>query len=96
VDFGCSVLKTEPLIGGLGGPRSCADGLAMRRSLDLPPIHVGGCGCLGYVLIGILYSGWDWSCQFAADESCVFSLFSTSFEGKLASIDLSNARASLL
>jgi hypothetical protein len=52
-DLGNSILKTGPATAGPDGPRSRADGPAMRRSTDLPPICIGGCGCPGYVSIGI-------------------------------------------
>jgi hypothetical protein len=56
-----SFLKTGPTTAGLDDPRSRVDGPDMCRSTDLPPICVGGCGCPGYVSIGILYRGCDWS-----------------------------------
>jgi hypothetical protein len=65
----------------------------VRRSVDLPPICAKGYGCLEYVFIGIPLS--SWLCQFAFDESCIFYLDSSCI-GKLAIVDLSNARASLL
>jgi hypothetical protein len=40
--------------------------------------------------------GWDWTCPFATDGSCRFSLVWASCDGKLVTVDLSNACASLL
>jgi hypothetical protein len=51
--LGNSFLKTEPDTAGPDGLYSCTDGPAMWRSVNLPPICVRGCGCLGYVSIGI-------------------------------------------
>jgi hypothetical protein len=51
--LGNSFLKMGPTVAGLDGPRSRADGPDMRRSANLSPMWVGGCGCLGYVSIGI-------------------------------------------
>jgi hypothetical protein len=50
--FGNSFLKMV-LAAGPNGPRSRVDGPDMRRSTNLSPIYVGGCGCPGYVSIGI-------------------------------------------
>jgi hypothetical protein len=36
---------------GLDGPRSYADGLDMRRSANLSPMCLGGCGFLVHVSI---------------------------------------------
>jgi hypothetical protein len=52
-DFGNSVQKTGPAATGSNGSHSSADGLAVRMSVDLPPIYVGGCGYPRYVSIGI-------------------------------------------
>jgi hypothetical protein len=46
-------LKTRPVVAGANSPCSRVDGPDMRRPADLPPICVGGCGCSGYVSIGI-------------------------------------------
>jgi hypothetical protein len=54
MDLGGSVWKMGPVVAGPDGPRSCVDGLTVRRSVDLPPIFAEGCGCSGYVFIGIL------------------------------------------
>jgi hypothetical protein len=48
-----SFLKMGPTAVGLDGPCSRADGPDMRRSANLSPTCVGGCGCLEYVFIGI-------------------------------------------
>jgi hypothetical protein len=81
---------------GLDGPHSGMDSPVVHGSVDLPSISVGGCGCPGYVSIGIPCRGWDWSCQFAVDGSLVFSLVLPSCDGKLATSDLSNGCASPL
>jgi hypothetical protein len=52
-DFGGSVRKMRPAVAGPNGPRSCADGPAVHRSVDLPPIFAEGYGCSGYVFIGV-------------------------------------------
>jgi hypothetical protein len=57
-----SVLKMGPVAIGLDSP-------AVHISAILPPIGEGGCGCPGYVSIGV---GCDWSCQSIANESRVF------------------------
>jgi hypothetical protein len=44
--LGNSLLKTGPTDPGPDGP-------AVRRSVVLPPICKGGCGCPGYMSIGI-------------------------------------------
>jgi hypothetical protein len=46
-------LKMGPTVAGSDGPRSRADGLDMCRSPNLLLICLGGCGCSGYVSIGI-------------------------------------------
>jgi hypothetical protein len=46
VGFSNSVLKTGSAAVGPEGPRSRADGSIVRRSVGLPPICIGGCGCL--------------------------------------------------
>jgi hypothetical protein len=53
MNFSGSVRKTGPTVVGLDGPRSSADGPAMRRSVDLPPICAEGCGCSEYAFVGI-------------------------------------------
>jgi hypothetical protein len=52
-DFGNSVRKTGPVAAGPNSPHSGADGLAVRRSMNLPPICAGDRGCPRYVSIGI-------------------------------------------
>jgi hypothetical protein len=47
------VRKMGPATAGLDDPHSGADGQTLCRSVDLSRIHAGGCGCLGYVSIGI-------------------------------------------
>jgi hypothetical protein len=59
--LGNSFRKIGRVIAGPDGPHSRADGPDMRRLAVLPPMCVGGCGCRGYVSIGIPYSGCDWS-----------------------------------
>jgi hypothetical protein len=49
--LGNSFLKMGSAAASLDGPCSRADGQYMRRSASLPPICVGGYGCLGYVSI---------------------------------------------
>jgi hypothetical protein len=46
-------LKMGPVAAGPNGPRSRADDPDMRRSANLSSMCVGGCGCPGYVSIGI-------------------------------------------
>jgi hypothetical protein len=53
VDFGNLFQKTGPATTGPDGPHSGADGLTMSRSVNLPLICAGGCGCPGYVSIDI-------------------------------------------
>ena len=52
--LGNSVRKTRLTTAGPDGPHSGADGPAVRRSVDLPPICAGGYDCPGYVSIDIL------------------------------------------
>jgi hypothetical protein len=54
VDFGISVQRIGPAVADPYCLSSCVDGQVVRRSVDLPPICAGHCGCLGYVSIGIL------------------------------------------
>jgi hypothetical protein len=49
--LGNSFLKMGPAAVGPDDPRSRADGPDMRRSANLSPMCVGGCGCPGYVSI---------------------------------------------
>jgi hypothetical protein len=53
VDFGNSVGKTGLAVDALDDPRSPLDGPAVQRSVGLPLICVGSCGCPGYVSISI-------------------------------------------
>jgi hypothetical protein len=53
IDFDNLVRKTGPSVTGPDGPHSRRDDPAVRRSVDVPPICAGGCGCPGYVSIGI-------------------------------------------
>jgi hypothetical protein len=51
--LGNSLLKMGSAAAGLDGPRSRADGPDMRRLVNLSPMCMGGCCCLGYMSIGI-------------------------------------------
>jgi hypothetical protein len=89
--LGNSLLKMGSAAASPDGPRSRADGPDMRRSANLSPMCVGGCRYPRYMSIGC-----DWSCHPVADELRVYSLNSTSCEGRFVIVDLSSARTSLL